>query len=281
MVFHELAVGAPLLKKVRNIVVYAIKSEKIVHAALLAATLFPNAIYHVVSAIPKYSSRTTYTKLYQEVMKNLAEDSLTNIKIALLQKGIRFIREKLLHSRKPSKELVRYIKNVKADLIVIATVPQMLGRMGAKLFLEASKIRKPMLIYTLVSKEPTKIKTIILLTSKLSLESEALLSSLIIAHRMNSEILVVTMETPEVLDIQLLNILTTIYNAKIHIELSTKHRDKLIEYAIEISNEADLLIVDRDIFAKHKYLYILPWIRKLSKEEEKLLSSSLTPILYL
>ncbi len=148
----------------------AVKSTRIVNATLFTVTLFPNAVYHVVAVIPRLKSRVRFTALYDKTMKNIAEDAIALIELALMKEHVLAIRKVVLEGD-PAKKLVEYAEANPIDLIVMSSAksetppPEIVGSTARKVL---SKTSKPVLIYTPLSAPPHKVGKLLLVFNKAS-----------------------------------------------------------------------------------------------------------------
>ncbi len=150
--------------------VCAVKSTRIVNATLFTVTLFPNAVYHVVAVVPKLKSRVRFTSLYDKTMKNIAEDAIALIELALTKEHVLAIRRVVLEGD-PAKKLVEYAESNPIDLIVMSSAksetppPEIVGSTARKVL---SKTSKPVLIYTPLSAPPHSVNKLLLVFNKAS-----------------------------------------------------------------------------------------------------------------
>ncbi|WFO75467.1 hypothetical protein J4526_00775 [Desulfurococcaceae archaeon MEX13E-LK6-19] len=265
---------------VRNIVVCAIKSRKIVEATSIAAILYPLATYYIVSTIPKYGARTMYTKMHHEVLYSIAMDSIDLVEKTLIEKGVKNIEKKIIQSRKPGRDFIKFIKSIKADLIV-ATTPDIMGKIGSKLFVEAHRSHRLVLVSTARSRWVQDIKKLMLLVSKPSISNQALYFSFKLAERLGAEVSLITMEKPGSIDVHTVKMYSSSRKVKVHVEPITRYKKNYIDEILDTAENNDLFIVDRTVFIKHKILHPILWFYKLSKDEELLLKKSPIPILYM
>ncbi len=138
-----------------NILLYALKSERASRAAEYLATLFPNAIYHVVAVAHTPKSRVTYTTMLGEVMRRIAEDAVASVELALLGRKVITVKKVVL-SGKPEDELAKYASEKRVDLIAIA--PSLDGRLHTPRLVQrlVERSMKPVFIYTQNAKSPPK-----------------------------------------------------------------------------------------------------------------------------
>ncbi len=265
---------------VRNIVVCAIKSRKIVEVASIAATLYPLATYYIVSTVPRYVSRTMYTKMYHEVLCDIATNSIELVEKILIEKGVKNIEKKIIQSKKPGRDFIKFVKNIKADLIVAAT-PDIMGKIGSKLFVEAHRSHRLVLVSTARSRWVQDIKKLMLLVSKPSISNQALYFGFELAEKLGAELSLITMEKPGSIDVHTIKMYSSSRKVRVHVEPITRYKKNYINDILDVAENNDLFIVDRTVFIKHKLLYPIFWFYKLSKDEESLLKKSPIPILYM
>ncbi len=150
--------------------VCAVKSSRIVNATLFTVALFPNAVYHIVAVVPKLKSRVRFTSLYDKTMRNIAEDSIALIELALIKEHVLAIRKVVLEGD-PAKKLLEYAEFNPIDLIVMSSAeseappPEVVGSTARKVL---SKTSRPVLIYTPLSRPPHSFNKLLLVFNKAS-----------------------------------------------------------------------------------------------------------------
>ncbi len=110
--------------RINNVVLWVFRSEEIVRAASLSASLFPSAAFHLVAVIPRVKSRFFLTSLYSEVLQSIASEALESVELELLRRGIHVIRKSVLYGGAP-EAVASYAERVDADLVVSATAVEL------------------------------------------------------------------------------------------------------------------------------------------------------------
>ena len=140
----------------RRVVSAVQKSGRAISAAVLAARVFRGAEIHLVSAVYPVRGRATYTRV-RERLENLARAALEEAARALEAEGVAPV--KALVYGKPHKAILRYVSEVGADALSIASAstltppPGLIGSTASKLVL---RCKRPVLVYTPASPPPPK-----------------------------------------------------------------------------------------------------------------------------
>jgi len=151
---------------VRNVVVYATRSSKAVKAALLTASLFPGAVYHIVSTVPTLRSRTSYTRMFQEVVESIVDDSIKDVELALLSRGIEVLRKKVLRGDLV-RSVVDYVLRTKADFIVTgSSSASFIANIILKIVksVNIQETRVPLLVHTPKARDVGAVSEVALIT---------------------------------------------------------------------------------------------------------------------
>lgn len=136
--------------KYKKILIPAIKNEIISFAAEYGITLFPDAVYHLVSVIPSMKRRSLYTRLYMGSFRKIAEDAFQDIEIVLNKYDCTAIKKAILKGN-PVKEIRKYVKQYKIDLVIITSSatptppPKLIGSTATKII---GSLEIPILIIT-------------------------------------------------------------------------------------------------------------------------------------
>ena len=136
---------------IRNILISAIKNEIILFATEYIASIFPNAVYHIVSVIPRYSrKRSMFTKLVDEALDKIAREAVDEVEFVLTSRGIHYIKKTILKGD-PIKALTKYAETYNIDVIVTSSAscptppPKLVGSTASKII---ARIDKPVFIAT-------------------------------------------------------------------------------------------------------------------------------------
>jgi len=106
----------------KQILIHALRSDAAVKAAHYAASITPNAVFHVVSVIPTHRSRYPLNSLLTDVFRRAAEEAVHEVELALMGRGVLTVRKALLAGR-PAEELLKYVRRYGIDLIVLTASP--------------------------------------------------------------------------------------------------------------------------------------------------------------
>jgi len=255
--------------------VCAVKSDRIVRAAKYIASIFSNAVYHIVAVIPRYNARYFLTSLYSRTLKRIAEEAIYDLEIALAEHRVLSMRSAILEG-KPANELLDYAKKHNVDLVVLtaAASPSPIVRVVGSVtrsFIRYSKsvvFVHPMTITSIHI--PPKISRI-LFVSRARVPSEvydrALKLTIHIAKSFNSEIVVAHVIKHEEEE-KLLNTIKSHLsqeNIRFSIDvLRPKSRDEEVELILELAKYVDVSIQIRAHGIIARVSKILPfWTRSL------------------
>ncbi len=259
----------------KNIMVCAVKSDRIVKAARYIASIFSNAIYHIVAVIPRYHARYFLTSLYSRTLRRIAEEAIHDLEIALAEHKVLSMRSTILEG-KPSDELLGYAKKHDVDLVVLtaAASPSPTDRVVGSVtrsFIRYSKslvFVYPMTITT--TQIPPKISRI-LLVSRAKAPSEvydcALNLTTYIAKLFNSEVVVAHIirheEEEKFLDVIKSYLSREDIRFSIDV-LSPRSRDEEIELILELTKYVDVSVQMRAYGMMARVCRILSlWMRSL------------------
>ena len=140
----------------RRVVSAVQKSKRAIDAAILAARVFRGAEIHLVSAVYPVHGRATYMRVRRR-LEDLARAALEEAAKALEGEGVQPI--KAVVYGKPHKAILKYVSEVRADALAIASAstltppPGLIGSTASKLVL---RCRRSILVYTPASPPPPK-----------------------------------------------------------------------------------------------------------------------------
>ncbi|MCD6324350.1 MAG: universal stress protein [Desulfurococcales archaeon] len=165
-----------------NVAVLAVKSQRLLAIAYLAARLFPSATYHIISTIPENLARPTLLTLYKRVMEEIAEDSINGVEMSLYRANLLAVKKVILKGR-PEKVILDYIKKRKIDLTVMtagvtdAHAFQLSGAVSRTMIAEAPS---NLLIYPSAAKDiPERMDTLLIVVPKEILAKRGLVEDIV------------------------------------------------------------------------------------------------------
>ncbi len=231
----------------KNIMVCAVKSERAVKASKLAATLFPNAVFHLVAVVPRLHSRVMLTTLYKETLEKIAHDALHEIEMAVNEQKVLAVRKVVLHG-KPEKELVNYVKGKRIDLVVITsgitegTPPRLVGPVTKKVL---ASVPQPVLVYPPAARGPAgAVRRAVLLVEKGRVRNEGKLIE-VVKYLSGRSLEFVTLVCKEG-DTLCERVREVIASAGLsHDVVSLRSENEVLGKALELAEEADLMVAGK------------------------------------
>jgi nucleotide-binding universal stress UspA family protein len=138
------------LINIRNILIPAIKSKIILFGTEYTIRLFPNAVYHILSVIPRMRHRSLYTTLYKDSFEKIARDAINNIEFILHKNNCLSIKKNIIYGD-VVKTIREYVKKYRIDIITLTSSasltppPKLIGSTALKVI---ASVNIPALIIT-------------------------------------------------------------------------------------------------------------------------------------
>jgi nucleotide-binding universal stress UspA family protein len=174
---------------VSRVLIAADKSPVIMEGADYVSRVFPHAKFHVVSVVNTTDRAIVLTGEYEEVLEKMSRESVKTIERILRKNGVNHVEKSVIRGR-PSSKILYYARNVRANMIVIATHSKTgtqaltLGRTSRNV-IEKTKI--PILIFTPFSRS-SEPKTLLNPSSGSKYSFKASMLSVRLAHAMNASV---------------------------------------------------------------------------------------------
>ncbi len=272
--------------EVKNVLISVIKNEIILFASEYTIMVFPNAIYHIVSVIPKYTKRSLYTKLYKPTLERIITEAMDEVELILYKHESITVKKRILYGDAVN-EINKYISDNRIDLLTITSSatptppPGLVGSTASRLVASTSI---PVLVVTPIAYENKDkllegIDTVTIACINTSLLDKAVNIAYNIARRHTRYIrLIVSSHADRDKAVYYRDKISSL---GLNVSLDTIKHHTLSEFAektLKITGNKDLLIVARQ---KKTMQSIIPWRRKrLSIYERLFMGLSHVPILF-
>ncbi len=233
-----------LYRVVSRVVIAADKSPVIMKGARYTARMFPQAKYYLINIVNITDRAIVLTGEYESTLRKMGEESIETIRKILESEGVTKI-EHQIQKGKPSIKILRYARNVSANLLVMATHSKMgsqaLG-LGATSRAIIEKTNIPLLLFTPFSRE-REPKVILNPSSGSKYSFKASMLAVRLAHALGAELITLYLGHEDVnTKFWFVRDYAREMNVNYSIEVAKGNPGEAI---IEYSKKADLMVASR------------------------------------